>query len=261
MKTFIITTCMGLMLVSWTALENIMDKVGLSEDTARKHILQNITRDFSGEPLDSESQGGEEKEFGIPRLRLLPDLMKGDKAGTARELCAYIKEYVSSKEFSEAYQQQRNAAKPISEPPRLDAATITSLKSSVTEMEANLSQMKAAKMPADLIKQMEKGIAQQKKMIAGQSDPTPNLTLWKELYPEDPSIAVKNSLNEYLLTVATVDFNAATTGSGKNRKFARPDYEAQSLKWKAIYRAGKEVNEVVSTFAKQWLKEGVKTAH
>ena len=263
-----IGACMAFLLLSWTALENIIDKLGLGEEIARKHIVQNIAGDFSEEPIGSineESGGGENnvrlelKRFRIPNLRLLPDIIKGDKAGASRELCLYIKEYVSSAEFLAAYQRQRDAAKPVSEPPRLDATAMTALKNSVKEMEANRSKMKADKAPEAAIRQMEQAIVQMKNQIAAQSDPTPNLTQWKKLYPEDAAVAVKNRLNEYLTLAATVDFNAATTGVGKNRKFTNPAYEAKSLKWKAIYRAGKEVNDVAAAFVKQWLKEGVKT--
>lgn len=77
-----------------------------------------------------------------------------------------------------------------------------------------------------------------------------------KIYPEDPAIIVKTRLNEYLQLLATVDFDAQLTGTTKNnRKFVKPAYENQSLKWKAIYRAGKDVNEVASAFAKEWLKE------
>lgn len=250
--------------MSWTALDNIIDKLGLSEDIARKHILQNIAGDFSGEPIGSSNEdfGGSENNTGlelqrvkVPHARLLPDIIKGDKAGAAKELCQYVKNYVSSAEFLTAYQQQRDAAKPVSEPYRMDAAAIAALKGSLKEMEANLLKMKAAKMPAAAIQQMEQAIAQMKSQIAAQSDPTPNLTQWKKLYPEDAAAAVKNRLNEYLALAATVDFAAATTGSGKNKKFANPAYEAKGPKWKTIYRAGKEVNDVVTAFVKAWLAE------
>ena len=36
--------------------------------------------------------------------------------------------------------------------------------------------------------------------------------------------------------------------------FVNPDYEKKSKKWKAIYRAGKEVNDAVTAFVKDWLK-------
>lgn len=267
MKTSIIAACMAFFLLSWTALENIIDKLGLGEETARKHILQNIAGDFSGEPISAtveDSGGGENSErselkgFRIPSSRLLPDIIKGDKAGAAKELFLYVKEYVSSKDFLAAYQRQRDAAKPVSEPPRLDAATIASLKTSLKEMEANRTKMKADKAPEAAIRQMEQAIVQMKNQIAAQSDPTPNLTRWKKLYPEDAAEVVKNRLNEYLTLAATVDFNAATVGAGKKRKFANPAYEAKSLKWKAIYRAGREVNDATAAFVKQWLKEGIK---
>lgn len=267
-KIFLISTFLGIVLISWTALDNIISKLGLDENNTRKHILQNIAGDFSGEPIGSagEDFGGSESNTGfelqgfkIPYSRLLPDIIKGDKVEAAKELCRYVKDYVTSVEFLAAYKEQRNAAKPVSEPPRLDAAAIASLKSGLKEMETNLPKMKAAKMPASAIQQMEQAIVQMKSQIAAQSDPTPNLTLWKKLYPEDAAVAVKNRLNEYVALTATVDFTAATTGSGKNKQFVNPAYEAKSPKWKAVYRAGKEVNTAVTAFVKAWLAEGIKT--
>ncbi len=264
----LISTFLTLVLISWTALDHIISRLGLSEDTARKYILQNIAGDFSGAPIGSANEdfGGDENNTGfelqgfkIPYSRLLPDIIKGNKVGTAEELCRYVKDYVSSTEFLAAYKEQRKAAKPVSEPPRLDAAAIASLKSSLKEMETNLPKMKAAKMPASAIQQMEQAIVQMKSQIAAQSDPTPNLTLWKKFYPEDAAVAVKNRLNEYIALTAKVDFTAATTGSGKNKKFVNPAYEAKGPKWKAIYRAGKEVNIAVTAFVKAWLAEGIKT--
>jgi hypothetical protein len=70
-------------------------------------------------------------------------------------------------------------------------------------------------------------------------------------------LAVKTRLNEYLELHATVDFNARLTGTGSNQKFVNPAYEKKSLKWKAIYRAGKDVNDVAAAFAKDWLKGDV----
>ncbi|MCH5717736.1 hypothetical protein [Niabella hibiscisoli] len=73
------------------------------------------------------------------------------------------------------------------------------------------------------------------------------------MYPADPAVMVKKRLQEYLALVATVDFKAEITGSGSSRTFVNPAYEAKPVKWKVIYRAGKEVNDVVTGFVKQWL--------
>ncbi len=60
--------------------------------------------------------------------------------------------------------------------------------------------------------------------------------------------------------LATVDFNAQLNVAERKRRFVNAAYEAKPLKWKAIYRAGKKVNEVASAFVKDWLKEGIMAA-
>lgn len=263
---------MVLVISAFTLADSIIKQLGISHQSARQHILNNIIGDFRHEPVDisitedgsgSGSLGEQLKAFRVPRINQLAAIIQNDKAGAAKELCNYVKQYVNSEEFTSAYTKAREAAKPTHEPYRMDAAGIAGLKKSLKEMEDGLAKMKAAKMPASAVqqKQMEDGIAAQKKMIVAQNDPTPNKTKWNKMYPPNPADAVKARLQEYLAIAATVDFTAVTTGSGKNKVFVNPAYEKKSLQWKAVYRAGKEVNTVVTTFVNQWLKEGVMTGN
>ncbi|MHB1196618.1 MAG: hypothetical protein ACYC0A_07235 [Lutibacter sp.] len=98
-------------------------------------------------------------------------------------------------------------------------------------------------------------------LIAASKKPFPNKEFWEKIYPADPAVMVKERLQEYLKLVATVDFNAQLTGSGKMKKFVNPAYEKKSLKWKAIFRAGKEVNDVVTAFVKEWMKGDIIAAN
>ena len=84
--------------------------------------------------------------------------------------------------------------------------------------------------------------------------PFPNKEIWEKTYPADPALLIKKRLQEYLTLAATVDFKATLTGSGKKQVFTNSAYEKKSLKWKAIYRVGKEVNDVVTAFVKEWMK-------
>ena len=63
-------------------------------------------------------------------------------------------------------------------------------------------------------------------------------------------------MEAYLALVEKVDFNATLTepDNYKIRKFTNPAYEKKSPEWKAVYRAGKDVNQVVTEFVKEWLK-------
>lgn len=251
-------------LTAFRLADDIISRLGMEQRTARFFILSNIAGSFEQGPIDgAEEDGGSDdsylqmKSFRIPYMRLLPSIIQGDKAGAARELCAYVKMYVNSIDFTEDYQKRREAAKPTSEPWRPDEEMIKSQRKSVKELEKQITELKKQKsISPELMKTYEKGLADQQKMLAGWEDPHPNLTRWQKQYPEDPAVLVKAKLQEYLSLVATVDFNAPLTAPDKYKtvKFVNPTHEKQSLKWKACFRAGKEVNEVVSNFVKEWLK-------
>lgn len=252
-----------ILLTGFRLADDIIQKLGLEQKTAHHYILSNIAGSFEQSPIDvSIVEGGDDsyqqmKSFRIPYMRLLPSIIQGDKAGAARELCAYVKMYVNSTDFMEDYQQRREAAKPTSEPWRPEEDMIKSQRQSVKELEKQIADLKKQKsISPELMKTYEKGLEDQKKMLADWEDPHPNQTLWQKQYPEDPAILVKAKLQEYLALVATVDFTAPLTAPDKYKKikFVNPAYEKQSLRWKACFRAGKEVNEIVTAFVKEWLK-------
>lgn len=234
---------------------DIIERLGTEQRYAREAILNNIIGTNKHEPIDGSISGdGETPEFTIPTMKLLPSIIKGDKPGAARDACQFVKDYINSEEFVREYENVRQKAKPVEEPPRLDAETIAGMKGYVKEMEATIAQFKSSNMNPEYVKEAEQEMAKLKKRIIEESDPTPNNTKWLKAYPENPSIIVKARLEEYLKLVATVDFNAKLTDTGYDKKFINPAYEAKSTKWKAIYRAGKEVNDVTTAFAKEWLK-------
>lgn len=249
---------------------DIIERLSLQKQSANLYILNDFVGDWTSGSNFNEDTGGASntnsidnqlKQFQIPNSRTLSSIISGDKVGAAKELCAYVKEYVESPEFLAAYKAKREKAKPTSEPYRPDAATINLQKSSLKQTEAQYVQLKKNKMiPASALSQMEKGIADMKQQIAEWDNPAPNKTRWEKMYPEDASVVVKNRLQEYLAVAATVDFSATLTPAGRKRKFTNPAYENQSLKWKAIYRAGKDVNDEVKAFVNNWLKEGIITA-
>lgn len=263
MKKLIYSVVAGIVLCSFVVINSVIEQLGIADATAKSYILKNIVgRHDMGSIDDAEqTEDGsaiykELKSFKLPVLKNLSTVMSGNKKQIAKEVCEYVKAYVESEEFKNAYAKARNEAKPTSEPDRLDANTIQVLKQSLKESEKNYAALKGNKMvPASALGQMQQSIAETKAQIASQSDPTPNKTQWLRLYPENPNVAIKNKLQEYLKLAPTVDFSATVTGSGKNRKFTNPAYEAKSLKWKAIYKIGKDANEVATNFIKEWLKQ------
>lgn len=260
-----------LLLTAFCFAEDILARLGLEERTARYFVLSNLAGSFSESPTGESEQDEENSNdpyyqtlsFRIPYARLLPSVITGDKAGAARELCAYVKMYVNSADFMEDYTKRREAAKPTSEPWRPDAEMIEGQRKSVKEMEKQLADMKKQKgISPSVISSFEKSIQEQKASLAQWEDPTPNKTRWEKKYPADPSGIIKKRLEEYLALSATVDFSAQLTPADKygKKKFMNPEYEKKSNKWKACYRAGKEVNDVVTAFVREWLKGPVLTA-
>ncbi|HPG10976.1 MAG TPA: hypothetical protein PLU37_05555 [Chitinophagaceae bacterium] len=254
------------LLASFKIADDILSRLGLQQEYAQKMILNNLVGNFSNGPMDNVQEDGatndvyqQTKFFQLPYIPRpkLTTLLNGDKTGAAKELCGYIKRYLNSNEFITRYNTARESAKPTSEPYRMDAATIESMQNGVKEQEKSIADMKKNKtISASIIAQMEKSVADQKRYLAEQSDPTPNKTKWEKMYPADPAITVKARLQEYLNVAATVDFAAKLTVPDKygKVKFVNPDYEKKSLKWKAIFRSGKEVTDTVTSFVKEWLK-------
>ncbi|MBI5371640.1 MAG: hypothetical protein HZA79_06410 [Sphingobacteriales bacterium] len=264
------TVLSGLLLTAFTFADDIIKKLGMEHSNAQYYILGNLLGNFSSGEMEEDNGSGENESvyqqaesFKLPYARLLPSVISGDKAGAAKELCAYIKQYVNSQDFADAYNKRRESAKPGSEPWRPDAETIQSQKKSLKQQEAQLAQYKKNKqLPASTLDAMEKSLVSQKKQLAQWEDPHPNQTRWEKNYPADPTPIVRSKLQEYLALVATVDFTAQLTEPDKYKikKFINPLYEKKSLKWKACYRAGKEVNEVVTAFVKEWLKGEIITS-
>lgn len=72
---------------------------------------------------------------------------------------------------------------------------------------------------------------------------------------KDPNVQLERRLQAFLDVTADVDFDAKTTGSGSNRRFADEKYEAKPNEWKMCFRAGPEVTKEVRSFAEQWIAE------
>lgn len=234
---------------SYKYAEDIIAKLGLAHDNAQNYILANFTGGFT--------DFGDDTYFKLPYAKLLPSVVAGDKIGAAKEMLEYIRMYCNSEEFSKAYAKKRINSKPTSEPPKMDEATLESMRGSLKDLESALAEMKKnPKQNAQAIPIYEEMVESQRMQLAEWEDPTPNLSKWNRKFPEDPSVAVKNRLEAYLKLVSTVDFNAKLTEPDKYkiRKFANPTYESKSEEWKASYRAGKEVNDIAKAFVQDWLK-------
>jgi hypothetical protein len=189
------------------------------------------------------------QSFRLPTVKLAA--IANDKAAAAKELCEYVKKYINSKEFSVEYAKLRESAMPLTD----RGMSLADLKRNSEVFRTNIKNYpNDTKYVAEQQKQLDENEKKIATLLDAAKKPFPGKELWEKLYPADPSVVVKKRLQEYLQLVATVDFNAKLTGSGKRQTFVNPVYEKKSLKWKAIFRAGKEVNDVVTAFVKEWLK-------
>lgn len=251
-------------LTAFKIADDIITRLGMQQQAAQGAIINNIVGRFGSGPMDGATEdgpansiSGQLRSFRIPYARLLPDIMKGDKAAAAKELCDYIKQYMNSQDFMTEYNKTKEAAMPLTD----NGMSLTSLKRNSEVFRLNIKNYpNDIKYIAEQQKQLEDNEKRITALLNASKKPFPNKDIWEKTYPANPSLLIKKRLEEYLQIAATVDFAAKLTGSGKKQTFVNPVYEKKSLKWKAIFRAGKEVNDVVVPFVKEWLKEGVKTA-
>ncbi|HMI78692.1 MAG TPA: hypothetical protein VK484_07855 [Ferruginibacter sp.] len=252
-KTIILPVIVIIILsTAFKIADDIITKLGLDANRVSGAIFSNIV---NAQPRKEDCAGDcDGFNLQIPKAGLLADIIKGDKAGAAKEVCAYIKQYCESKEFSQAYQKERTANQPTWEKPRkIEQAYIDNMKSSVADMEKEIKGLSG-----DNKKMYAKMLTVLQEQLREAADPLPQTTKWKEKYPASTDSAIIRGLKFYLSEQATVDFTAQTVAKGKIKYFVSPQYEKEkSETWKTIYRAGKEVNTVVRTFVTEWLKQGV----
>ncbi len=229
---------------------DIISRLGMEHKNAQRNIFANFIGRFDNGPLDP---GFSSESFQLPRPKLLSAIVSGDQPSAAKELCSYIKDYVNSEEFIRDY----NAAKEDAIPIRYNGNGISTLKANIAVYELNIKNypkdLKYVAEQKQLLERDKKGVDS---ILEVSKKPFENRDIWEKTYPDNPEVIIKKRLEEYLALSAKVDFNAQLTEPDKYniRMFVNPAYEKKSAQWKAIYRAGKEVNDVVTTFIKDWLK-------
>lgn len=243
---------------AWKIADDIITRLGMQQQTAQWHIIRNFIGRFDTGPMEQGMEDGpansvykQLQSFRIPTAKLLPSVISGDKAGVAKELCEYVKKYVNSAEFADEYTKLREDAMPLED----QGQSLAQMKRNQEIHRININNYKTdTKYVAEqqqMIDNLQKRIDA---LMKTAKTNFPGKDAWLKLYPADPAVMIKARLQEYLQAAATVDFNAKLTGTGRKQTFLNPAYEKKTLKWKAIYRAGKEVNDVVTAFVKEWLK-------
>lgn len=257
-KFIIAIALLTVMATAWKVADDIITRLGMQQQNAQYYIINNFIGRFDTGPMDQGVEDGpansvykQLQSFRIPTAKLLPAIISGDKAGAAKELCEYIKKYINSIEFTTEYDKLRESAMPLVD----RGMSLANLKRSKEVHQKNINNYKTdIKYVAEQQEKLDEVQKRIDAMVIAAKNPFPGKETWTKLYPANPAIIIKARLQEYLQVSATVDFNAKLTGTGKRQTFVNPAYEKKSLKWKAIFRAGKEVNEVVTAFVKEWLK-------
>ena len=260
MKRKNVVLALVFILVAVTAFkiaDDIVARLGMDHRYAQSTILQNIIGRFSSGPMESyrEDDSGSassDNSFKIPYAKLLKDVIAGDKVETAKDLSKYVRNYVNSEEFMAEYNMLKEDAMPLVDM----GSSLSTLRKNKIVFEKNIRNYKTdTKYVAEQQKQMDENQKQLDKLVEAAKKPFPGKEMWEQAYPANPSAIIKKRLQEYLQIVATVDFNAKLTAPDKYKitKFVNPAYEKKSDKWKAIFRAGKDVNDVVIPFVKEWL--------
>lgn len=231
---------------AFTTYEDILSKLGLDKPFTNEMMFKQMTG------ID---------EFRIPYMTGLSKVVAGDKVGAAKESFTYIRAYFESPEFAKAYAERREREKPTDEPPPMfDEETLKEMRGSIKEYEKVAND---PKQPAATRASAKAQAEDFQKMVDMGSDPTPNKTKWEKKFPADPSKLITTKLKEYIDLVGKVDFNAQLAAPDKygKKKFVNPEYEKKSAQWKAVYRAGKDVNSAVAAMAQDWMKQGIKIAN
>ncbi|MBD0850097.1 hypothetical protein [Maribacter arenosus] len=254
-KQILLISILGILTISASQfIDDILSRLGIEEQYAQSNIRSNFIGRFDNGPLESPVG---ENTFKVPYAKLLPSIIAGDKTGAAKELCHYIKNYINSEEFIIAYNEMRYDALPLWDSQDPNRSSLGILKSNLKVFELNIKNYpNDVAYVAEQKKLKEQTQASIDNIMEASKKPFPNKELWEQTYPENPEVLVKKRLQEYLALVNTVDFSAKLTAPDnyKIQKFENPNYERKSPQWKACYRAGKDVNDVFTSFANEWLK-------
>ena len=254
-RKIIFVIAFGLFGLSAIKLTNdVIAKLGMQHDNVQYYILKNfIGRYPSGEikpgdeGSDAHSVFNQLQSFRIPYAAMLQNIITGDKTGATVEMLDYVRKYVNSEEFIAQYTMLKEEALPL--------GNLSNLKKNNEVYKLNIKNYpNDKKYVAEQQRELDNNQASIDKLIELSKKPFPNKDIWENTYPEDPAFIIRARLKEYLQLEATVDYTAKLTGSGKNQTFVNPLYEKKSLKWKAIYRAGKDVNTIVKEYVNDWLK-------
>ncbi len=245
-------------------LKNLLQQFKMSEETAKSSILSNI----SG------------PSFYIPNVKVLKDLAAGERAAMVEAIGNNVKEYVSSKEFLQKYNEMREYRKPAPpEKPKTAAELKEEYRTNITNSIAEFKNSKK-QAPADQQNMFEEMIKTMEQQLKDLDDPNntmfspqmdvysqqgyemqmdqykKELAEWEIEYPlNNPNPLVKKWINAFLEKTNNIDFNAQLKTEKGKQIFVNPEYERKDYQWKLYFRAGKQSVDAARKFAQSWLSE------
>lgn len=243
--------------MAFTAYKNVLDQLRIAEADAKDYILGNFR----------------DGDLAFPHSTALKVLATGQRGTAVKELGDYIRKYVNSPEFTQAYKTARDAAKP--QDPADKAAK---LNERIKELEQDIEKTKADMkgQTGDMKKLYEATLKMQQDMLAAFKDPKhPNHKMYLQdidagndeeqykqalkdfqaAWPATVKDLTKIRLKEFLDFTADIDFNAKLVETNGRKYFADPILEMKDGTWKRCFRSGKETITAARAYAQQWLKE------
>ncbi|WP_276484890.1 hypothetical protein [Paraflavitalea pollutisoli] len=255
---YLLVALIALGTTAFTAYKNVLDQLRIAEADAKDYILGNF----------------KEGNLAFPYSTALKVLATGQRGAAVKELGDYIRKYVNSPEFAQAYKEARDAAKPQD-----PADKATKLKERIKELEQDVEKTKADMkgQTGDMKKLYEGTLKMQQDMLAALKDPKhPNHKMYLQdvddadengeqykqavkdyqtYWPATVKELTKLRLKEFLAFTADIDFNAKLIEKNGRKRFEDPKLEAKDETWKRCFRSGKETITAARAYAQQWLKE------
>lgn len=247
---------------NYTLNEELWTKLGIGEEKVENSIKNSFLNGY----LEYWS------------ARNIKNIVTGNRAAVAKDLCAYAKTYVSTPEFNNTYKQHRDGLKPQApKAARSEQQLRDEYLKSLREGVKNSEDAKS-KMSAEYEKSFDESIASLKEQIKEAEKPgseminymvmgekinydnqmktyEEKMEEWNAEYPESPDAFVKRRLQQVLELTKDVDYNAALKESYNKKVFVNPVYEHKSKEWKQAFRAGKEATDATRMFVVSWLKQ------
>jgi len=256
----VITICSFRLITSST--EDLWKQLGITQHDGTDNIRNSFLNGY----------------FAYVGVKNIPSLAAGNRVAITKDLLTFAKQYVNSKSFQSEYERNRQQYKPVMPETAIRGlADIRKEKMDAVEKQIASTEGIIKNGNAEMKKIMQPILEMHKKNLKDYQDPNSQyinmlyqsqlikhqndslqyekaVKSWQANYPEDYRQLIKQRLQYYIDVATTVDFTASLKTDGKKMKFVNSTYEAKSNDWKMIYRAGKDVNEVVVDFSRDWLE-------